>query len=109
MGLGKDCFKDETYLTDVWLSSATGLTSIGEGAFSNCTGLESLYIPETVQSIGTTAFDGCDNLLLEISKGTYAHQYVHDANRRYTYLGNYNHYLDAEQTQWLIHDSFCKY
>lgn len=36
--------------------------NIGNGAFRNCTGLESITIPEGVVSIGYGAFDSCDNL-----------------------------------------------
>ena len=46
------------------------VTSIGDGAFSNCTGLTDVVIPNTVTSIGTVgrnssssgAFEGCINL-----------------------------------------------
>ena len=38
------------------------VTSIGDGAFSECSGLTSLEIPENVTSIGTWAFSGCSGL-----------------------------------------------
>lgn len=38
------------------------VTSIDADAFSNCSGLESVYIPETVKSIGRSAFKGCSKL-----------------------------------------------
>ena len=38
------------------------VTSIDAGAFSNCSSLESVYIPETVKSIGSKAFKGCSKL-----------------------------------------------
>ena len=38
------------------------VTSIDVNAFSNCSGLESVYIPETVKSIGSSAFKGCSKL-----------------------------------------------
>ena len=40
----------------------TGGTSIGAGAFSGCSGLTSITIPDTVTSIGTEAFWGCSGL-----------------------------------------------
>ena len=38
------------------------VTSIYADAFSNCSGLESVYIPETVKSIDRSAFKGCSKL-----------------------------------------------
>jgi hypothetical protein len=38
------------------------VTSIGAGAFSNCTSLTSITIPESVTSIGINAFYGCTSL-----------------------------------------------
>ncbi|MBR5697300.1 MAG: leucine-rich repeat protein [Prevotella sp.] len=40
----------------------TGLTAIGNSAFTYCTQLTSIVIPENVQTIGTSAFDGCTQL-----------------------------------------------
>ena len=39
-----------------------GVTSIGAGAFKNCTALIVIAIPNTVTSIGNSAFYGCSNL-----------------------------------------------
>ena len=38
------------------------VTSIGGSAFSNCSGLTSITIPESVTSIGSSAFAGCRDL-----------------------------------------------
>ena len=35
------------------------VTSIGKGAFSDCTGLTSVTIPNSVTTIGKNAFHGC--------------------------------------------------
>ena len=40
----------------------TGLTSISSGAFSGCSGLQSVTIPSSVTSIGDNAFSGCSGL-----------------------------------------------
>ena len=39
-----------------------GVTSIGSGAFLECTRLKSVTIPESVTSIGSGAFQGCSSL-----------------------------------------------
>ena len=39
-----------------------GVTSIGDHAFENCTGLTSVTIPDSVTSIGAYAFYGCSGL-----------------------------------------------
>ena len=39
-----------------------GITSIGNGTFSNCSSLQSINIPSNVTSIGGTAFYGCSSL-----------------------------------------------
>ena len=38
------------------------VTAIAEKAFQGCSGLTSVYIPESVAAIGDFAFDGCGNL-----------------------------------------------
>ncbi|MBQ6967618.1 MAG: leucine-rich repeat protein, partial [Lachnospiraceae bacterium] len=42
--------------------SGTGITDIGESAFSGCTLLESITLPDDLESIGNNAFEGCENL-----------------------------------------------
>ena len=40
----------------------TGVTNISESAFSNCTGLTSIYLPNSIKSIGKYAFSNCTGL-----------------------------------------------
>ena len=47
-----------------------GVTSIGNGVFSGCSGLEAITIPESVTSIGDGVFSGCSGLTaITIPKG----------------------------------------
>ena len=50
--------------------NAKPVTSIGNEAFSRCTGLMSVTIPDSVTSIGENAFDGCYRLVEVYNKST---------------------------------------
>ena len=57
------------------------VTSIGESAFEDCSGLTSVTIPNSVTSIGKRAFSGCSGLtsvtiptgVTSLGEGTFAH------------------------------------
>ena len=55
-----DAFSDCTGLTSVTIGNS--VTSIGGSAFRDCTGLTSVTIPDSVTSIGNSAFEGCTGL-----------------------------------------------
>ena len=58
-----EVFKDNTTITSFnELRYFTALTSIGKLAFSCCSGLTSVTIPNSVESIGEKAFQGCSGL-----------------------------------------------
>ena len=57
----KHLYSDETTeITNLIIPNS--VTSIGEDAFFNCSGLTSVTIPNSVTSIGSEAFDGCSGL-----------------------------------------------
>ncbi len=58
--IGNGAFSDCTNLTSVIIPES--VTTIGDGAFSDCTNLTSVTIPESVTTIGGFAFSGCTNL-----------------------------------------------
>lgn len=47
----------------VSINIPNSVTSIGEYAFSDCSGLTSISIPNSVKSIGEYAFSGCESLI----------------------------------------------
>ena len=55
--IGDDAFQDCSGLTSVTIPNS--VTSIGYAAFSGCSGLTSVTIPNSVTSIGKYAFKGC--------------------------------------------------
>ncbi|MDR2844426.1 MAG: leucine-rich repeat domain-containing protein, partial [Candidatus Symbiothrix sp.] len=58
--IGNDAFENCSGLTSVTIPSS--VTSIGEGAFYECSRLTSLTIPSSVTSIGDLAFYFCEGL-----------------------------------------------
>jgi hypothetical protein len=40
----------------------TGLTSLGSGAFADCTAMTSIVLPDTLTSIGEGAFAHCSGI-----------------------------------------------
>ena len=58
--IGKSAFSDCSSLTSITIPNS--VTSIGDGAFYKCSGLTSVTIPNSVTSIGNSAFYGCSGL-----------------------------------------------
>ena len=66
-----------------------GITHIGDGAFSDCTGLIEITIPYTITSIGDYAFAGCRKL---VQVNCYA---INPPIAETTSFANYNVYLNV--------------
>lgn len=60
--IGDYAFDDCTGLTSIVIPDS--VTSIGMEAFNDCTGLTSIAIPNNVTSIGMNAFNGCNALTI---------------------------------------------
>lgn len=60
--IGKYAFSGCTTLTSVTIPEDSKLVSIEDYAFSGCSSLTSISIPESVTSIGNGVFAGCSNL-----------------------------------------------
>ena len=58
--IGEDAFRDCSGLTSVTIPNS--VTSIGNYAFYGCSGLTSVTIPNSVTSIGEDTFSGCSGL-----------------------------------------------
>ena len=58
--IGEGAFYNCTRLTSIVIP--VGVTSIGGSAFKGCSGLASIIIPDGVTSIGNSAFSGCKGL-----------------------------------------------
>ena len=54
--------KDENKKVNLDLSGVEGLETIGDYAFSNCSSLKSITIPDSVKTIGDYAFNWCSSL-----------------------------------------------
>ena len=60
---GKNLIQYAVRKTDTSFTVPNSVTSIGIGAFNNCTSLVSITIPDSVTSIGEGAFEGCTSLI----------------------------------------------
>lgn len=58
--IGSSAFSGCTSLTEIIIPDS--VTSIGDYAFYNCSGLIEIMIPENITSIGSRAFGNCSNL-----------------------------------------------
>ena len=112
----KSACPEYSSMTSVEIGSC--VTEIGNGAFSGCSNLERLVIPDGVETINYRAFDNCKNLTsLSIGSGTISINYdafdrceslkyitVDANNPKFNSSNNCNAIIETE-TNTLIHGS----
>ena len=67
--IGYTAFKDARFLQNITLKGEN-LKEIGKEAFSGCTGLRVVNLPNTIETIYASAFSGCENLAEVVFAGT---------------------------------------
>ena len=67
--IGEGAFFNCTALTSIDLSGCTGLTTLNMSTFFQCTSLESVTLPSGLTSIGQSAFANCPMTQIELPSG----------------------------------------
>lgn len=73
--IGVALFANNTYLESVYFDGE-GVTVIERNAFDGCSSLRSAELPESIRSIESMAFFGCDSLTIVCTENSYAHTYA---------------------------------
>lgn len=86
-GIGSGAFSGCSGLNSIKIPE--GMTSIGDGVFTKCSSLENIEIPSSVTSIGGAAFINNFNIsriLIYCTKGFYAETYAKENKMSYKYI-----------------------
>lgn len=68
-----------------WVHLPDTLTYIGEAAFENCYSLTEITLPDSVTVIGDYAFSDSEELIITVSRGSYAELYCIENDLDYSY------------------------
>lgn len=89
--IGRGAFEDCTSLTSITIPNS--VTSIGEYAFHNCTSLTSIIIPNSVTSIYWSVFSGCSRLTKIV---------VAEENKNYDSRDNCNAIIETASNKLIV-------
>ena len=64
-----------------------GVRRIGDGAFSDCGFLRSVFLPDSVTAIDATAFAACENATFTVGAGSYAERFCREQGLAYVCSG----------------------
>lgn len=79
-------FATNTNVREVILSNH--ITSIGDGAFTQCENLSKIVIPDSVSEIGDNAFRACDHVVIYAYEDSYALAYAKEHEIEYVCLSS---------------------
>ena len=104
--IGDYAFQSCTSLATVTFAEGSQLASIGNGAFSGCSALQSIEIPASVTSIGSNAFQNCTSLaMVTFAKGSQLESIGRDVFYGCNISGieyNNGRYLASEDNNYFI-------
>lgn len=83
--IGKYAFSRCTNLLSVDIPQ--GIKSISDCSFDSCTNLKDITIPNSVNYIGIDSFCKCKNLTIKCGSGSYAEKYAKDNKIKYEVIG----------------------
>ncbi len=82
--LAEGAFKGKSGIASVSLPNT--LETIGENCFEGCESLEKVTIPSSVTAIADNSFEGCENLTIYCYEGSYAQGYAENKGIPYVLL-----------------------
>lgn len=85
--IGAYAFSDFTNVTEIAFGGDSELERVEQGAFNNCTSLQSITLPKNVEFVFGVAFTGCNSL---------SNVYVSADNAHYTSVGGVLYRKDME-------------